>query len=242
MQDLERLIEIADAAGVEIRTVNGGDLDLSNATGKMLARILGSVPEWSPSTRPNVNAAPTSSAPRPALVVVATVFRLHPARRHRAREAALIRRAAADVLDGKSLRAVARAWNAVGRALRRAAPHGTPRGSSGCCSTPATPGCAPTTARSPAPALAGDPRPRHPRRSDRGAARRPPAGGRCPTSGNTLARTVTCAGCAGRCCNTPSPPTPTGAPSTATPAPPPRTCPAPSPNSTPTWKRSYWPT
>src|SRR6478609_4559422 len=43
MKDLERLIEIADVAGVQIRTVNGGDLDLSNSSGRMLARILGSV-------------------------------------------------------------------------------------------------------------------------------------------------------------------------------------------------------
>ena len=43
LKDLERLIDIADATGVQIRSVNGGDLDLSNATGKMVARILGSV-------------------------------------------------------------------------------------------------------------------------------------------------------------------------------------------------------
>ena len=43
MRDLERLIEVADAAGVAIRSVNGGDLDLSNSSGRMLARILGSV-------------------------------------------------------------------------------------------------------------------------------------------------------------------------------------------------------
>src|SRR6478672_284058 len=43
MKDLERLIEIADAARIQIRTVNGGDLDLSNSSGRMLARILGSV-------------------------------------------------------------------------------------------------------------------------------------------------------------------------------------------------------
>jgi DNA invertase Pin-like site-specific DNA recombinase len=41
LKDLERLIDIADTT--EIRTVNGGDIDLGNSTGKMLARILGSV-------------------------------------------------------------------------------------------------------------------------------------------------------------------------------------------------------
>ncbi|MGV0788685.1 recombinase family protein [Mycolicibacterium sp. XJ2] len=41
LKDLVRLLDVA--SGVEIRTVNGGDLDLSTATGKMLATILGSV-------------------------------------------------------------------------------------------------------------------------------------------------------------------------------------------------------
>lgn len=43
LKDLERLIDIADASGAQIRTVNGGDFNLSDATGKMVARILGSV-------------------------------------------------------------------------------------------------------------------------------------------------------------------------------------------------------
>src|SRR6516165_10033966 len=43
MKDLERIIEVADANRVQIRTVNGGDLDLSNSSGRMMARILGSV-------------------------------------------------------------------------------------------------------------------------------------------------------------------------------------------------------
>ena len=43
MKDLERLIDIADAARVKIRTVQGGDLDLSTSAGRMVARILGSV-------------------------------------------------------------------------------------------------------------------------------------------------------------------------------------------------------
>ncbi len=41
LKDLVRLFEVA--GNIEIRTVNGGDLDLSTATGKMLATILGSV-------------------------------------------------------------------------------------------------------------------------------------------------------------------------------------------------------
>ena len=42
MKDLERVIEIADANRIEIRTVQGGTLDLSTSAGRMVARILGS--------------------------------------------------------------------------------------------------------------------------------------------------------------------------------------------------------
>ena len=41
LKDLVRLFDVA--TGVEIRTVNGGDLDLSHSTGRMLATIVGSV-------------------------------------------------------------------------------------------------------------------------------------------------------------------------------------------------------
>jgi hypothetical protein len=43
MRDLERLIEVADAAGAPIRTVQVGDLDLSTSAGRMVARILGPI-------------------------------------------------------------------------------------------------------------------------------------------------------------------------------------------------------
>ena len=43
MRDLERVIEIADERGVQLRTVTAGDLDLGTPAGRMLARILGSV-------------------------------------------------------------------------------------------------------------------------------------------------------------------------------------------------------
>ena len=34
MKDLERLIDIVDTNGIAIRSVNGGDVDLSNSTGR----------------------------------------------------------------------------------------------------------------------------------------------------------------------------------------------------------------
>jgi DNA invertase Pin-like site-specific DNA recombinase len=125
--DLQRLVEITDR-GVEIRTVNGGDLDLSNATGKMLARIVGSVAEMESEhkaerqRRANVQRAEAGSwwsSHRP--FGYTKQGNLEP------REAALIRRAAADVLDGKSLRAIAREWNAAGISSTRGAAWNTSR-------------------------------------------------------------------------------------------------------------------
>lgn len=41
MGDLERLVEIVEATGVEIHTVAAGDVDLATASGRMIARMLG---------------------------------------------------------------------------------------------------------------------------------------------------------------------------------------------------------
>lgn len=43
MRDLERLIDVVEVAGVRFQTVNSGTIDLTNAAGKMVVRILGSV-------------------------------------------------------------------------------------------------------------------------------------------------------------------------------------------------------
>jgi site-specific DNA recombinase len=125
--DLQRLVEITDR-GIEIRTVNGGDLDLSNATGKMLARIVGSVSEmesehkseWQ--RRANIQRAEAGNWWSSNRCFGYTQHGdIEP------REAALIRRAAADVLDGKSLRGIAREWNTAGIASTRGAAWNTSR-------------------------------------------------------------------------------------------------------------------
>jgi site-specific DNA recombinase len=125
--DLQRLVEITDR-GVEIRTVNGGDLDLSNATGKMLARIVGSVSEMESEhkaerqRRANIQRAEAGnwwSSQR--------CFGYTGDGELQPREAAMIRRAAADVLDGKSLRAIAREWNTAGISSTRGATWNTSR-------------------------------------------------------------------------------------------------------------------
>jgi site-specific DNA recombinase len=125
--DLQRLVEITDR-GVAVRTVNGGDLDLSNATGKMLARIVGSVSEMESEhkserqRRANVQRAEAGSwwsSQRP--------FGYTQTGEPLESEAKLIRKAAADVLDGKSLRAIAREWNTAGITSTRGAAWNTSR-------------------------------------------------------------------------------------------------------------------
>ncbi len=115
MADLERVIEIADANRIEIRTVQGGTLDLSTSAGRMVARILGSVArqesEHTSERRKRANAQKAASgqwsAARRPFGYTMTGQPLEP-------EATAIRTAVADVLAGKSIRAVAREWNAAG--------------------------------------------------------------------------------------------------------------------------------
>lgn len=115
MKDLERVIEIADARRIEIRTVQGGTLDLSTSAGRMVARILGSVARQESEhsgerkRRANVQRAAHGEwmASRRPFGYTSNGEPLEP-------EASAVRRAFADVLGGKSLRAVAREWNAAG--------------------------------------------------------------------------------------------------------------------------------
>jgi site-specific DNA recombinase len=115
VRDLERLIEIADAARVQIRTVNGGDLDLSNSSGRMLARILGSVARQESEhkaerqRRANMQKAEagTWQTSNRCFGYTMTGEPLEP-------EATAYRTAVADVLAGKSIRKVAMEWNAKG--------------------------------------------------------------------------------------------------------------------------------
>lgn len=115
MRDLERVIEIADAQRIEIRTVQGGTLDLSTSAGRMVARILGSVArqesEHSSERRKRANVQRAASgqwvvARRP-LGYTLDGTPIEP-------EASAIRQAITDVLAGKSVRAVAREWNERG--------------------------------------------------------------------------------------------------------------------------------
>lgn len=115
MRDMERVIEVCEAADVPIRSVNGGDLDVTNATGKAVARILGSISRMESEhkaerqKRANVQRAQAGgwwSSNRPFGYTQDGTIRED--------EAAVIRQAAADVLAGVSMRAIARRLNEDG--------------------------------------------------------------------------------------------------------------------------------
>ncbi len=115
MKDLERLIDIADAARVQIRTVNGGDLDLSNSSGRMLARILGSVArQESEHKGERQRAANIQKAQAGRWQTCNRTFGYTMTGEPLEPEATAYRTAVTDVLAGKSIRKVALEWNAKG--------------------------------------------------------------------------------------------------------------------------------
>jgi site-specific DNA recombinase len=123
VKDLLRLLEASPA--LEIRTVEGGDIDLSNPTGRMVATILGGV-----STNESEHHAERRRAANLKRAVdgewLNTGFRtfgFNTDGTHREPEASMIRKAAREIIAGKSLSTVAREWNASGvttvRAMRK---------------------------------------------------------------------------------------------------------------------------
>ncbi len=115
MKDLERLIEIADAAGVSIRTVQGGEIDLSTSAGRMVARILGSVArqesEHMSERRVRFN---QQKAEAGRWQTANRTFGYTQDGQPKEPEASAVRQAVVDVLAGKSIQQVAREWNAAG--------------------------------------------------------------------------------------------------------------------------------
>jgi DNA invertase Pin-like site-specific DNA recombinase len=112
--DLERLVDIADA--VQIRTVNAGDLDLSNSTGRMLARILGSVAQQESEHKgERRRAANLQRAEAGAWRADGNrPFGYTQHGQPLEPEATAVRAAARDVLAGRSLRSICVEWNTRG--------------------------------------------------------------------------------------------------------------------------------
>jgi DNA invertase Pin-like site-specific DNA recombinase len=115
LRDLQRLIDVARPVNMLIKTVQGGDIDLSNATGRMLATIVGSVSQAESEhkserqKRANVQRAEAGkwATINRCFGYTTTGEPLEP-------EATAVRTAVADVLAGKSIRKVATEWNAKG--------------------------------------------------------------------------------------------------------------------------------
>jgi DNA invertase Pin-like site-specific DNA recombinase len=122
-KDLERLIDVIEKFGCEVRTVLSGDLDLSTAHGRAQARFGGVIARLeSERLGERVRAAKIErrakglymGGARPFGFTDSGFFDPHPV------EAPAIRKAAHDLLAGASLHAVARQWNAQGlRTTRR---------------------------------------------------------------------------------------------------------------------------
>jgi DNA invertase Pin-like site-specific DNA recombinase len=134
MKDLERFIEIAEAARISIKTVQAGELDLSTSAGRMVARILGSVARqesehtgerrvracmqkaqrgrWETGNRPFGYGARAKC--RDAECGCNEYHHIGVPGQPLEPEATALRDAVADVLEGKSIQQVAREWNAAG--------------------------------------------------------------------------------------------------------------------------------
>lgn len=127
LKDLERLIDVAETRGIPIRTVQGGDLDLSNSSGRMLARILGSVSrQESEHKGERQRRANDQRAAAGKWVSANRPFGYESNGAVRQSEAAMIHQAAADVLAGKSIRQVAREWRESGVTGTRGRPFTSP--------------------------------------------------------------------------------------------------------------------
>jgi site-specific DNA recombinase len=116
MKDLERLIDVADERGVQLKTVQGGDLDLSTSAGRMLGRILGATArqesEHHAERRKAANLQRATAGQWCATGNRPYGYTkdgepLEP-------EASLLRQGAADILGGHSLHSIAAAWNSKG--------------------------------------------------------------------------------------------------------------------------------
>jgi DNA invertase Pin-like site-specific DNA recombinase len=115
--DLEQLIGLVENTGVEVRTVRSGRVDLSTASGRVQARLLGSVARYESEMKGERHQAkaremaqagkPNGGGLRP--------FGFKPGGLEvDEAEADLIREAVSDVLAGRSIISIVRSWNQTG--------------------------------------------------------------------------------------------------------------------------------
>lgn len=111
--EVEDLIRLREAHGVQVRTVVSGDDDLGTADGRMVARIKGTIDA--------AEAERISERTRRAMAQLAAQGKWRGGHRpfgfrvggvdHDSREAEAIRRATRQILEGYSLNSIAREWN-----------------------------------------------------------------------------------------------------------------------------------
>jgi DNA invertase Pin-like site-specific DNA recombinase len=118
MRDLERLVSIVEQHGIRIATVASGDIDLSTADGRMLARLVGSVAQAESERsgerlrRQRLQAA--QSGIRPGGGRRPFGWTDQSMREQDEREAALLRQAIDALLSGASLGGIVTDWNERG--------------------------------------------------------------------------------------------------------------------------------
>ncbi len=130
---LESFIDLLDANPIPVQTVAAGILDLASASGKMTARIVGAVAEHESEHKAERQIAKHAELTRDGRPVFGPrPFGLTSIKRDEhgrgycdvvEEEAALIRKAAADVLAGVSVRQICRDLNASGRRPTGGAPY-----------------------------------------------------------------------------------------------------------------------
>lgn len=114
MKDLESLIELAVDRGIGLATATG-DIDLTTDVGRMVARILAAVAAAETERKAERQILANDqrvAAGRPQWI--RRPFGYEPDGTVREDEAAAVRQAYQDVIDGKSLMSIAREWNEAG--------------------------------------------------------------------------------------------------------------------------------
>lgn len=122
--DLSTIVEACNTTGVDVETVQGGELDLSTANGRMIAQILGSIAEGEVDhiiERQQAAHADRAARGRYRGGPVPFGFDTVPGKPghlvHNPKEAEAVRIGIDDVLAGKSLYSISRKWVDMGAAI-----------------------------------------------------------------------------------------------------------------------------